>query len=92
MADGVIPSNEGRGYVLRKIMRRALRHAKALDPTTTELILPAMAQIIRENMGEAYPEINENVPRVNKILSHEEQRFARTVEIGLKRLDSDLVR
>jgi alanyl-tRNA synthetase len=90
IADGVTPSNEGRGYVLRKIIRRALRHAKALKPSTTELILPAMAQIIREEMGQAYPEINENAPRVRQILSNEEQRFSRTVEIGLKKLEEGL--
>jgi alanyl-tRNA synthetase len=90
IADGVMPSNEGRGYVLRKIIRRALRHAKALNASTTDLILPAMAQIVREEMGQAYPEINENAPRVRQILSSEEQRFSRTVEIGLKKLEEGL--
>jgi alanyl-tRNA synthetase len=90
IADGVTPSNEGRGYVLRKIIRRALRHAKALNASTTDLILPAMAQLVREEMGQAYPEINENAPRVRQILSSEEQRFSRTVEIGLKKLEEGL--
>src|SRR5271156_4814076 len=90
IADGVMPSNEGRGYVLRKIIRRALRHAKALNASTTDLILPAMAQMVREEMGQAYPEINENAPRVRQILSSEEQRFSRTVEIGLKKLEEGL--
>jgi alanyl-tRNA synthetase len=89
VADGVVPSNEGRGYVLRKIMRRALTHAGTLDPST-ELILPKMAQVIRGEMGQTYPEINENVPRTNKILSEEERRFARTVAIGLKKLEEGL--
>ena len=90
VADGVVPSNEGRGYVLRKIMRRALRHARGLDASTSWLILPAMAQIIREEMGDAYPELNENAPRVRQILSDEETRFDHTVSIGLKKLEHDL--
>ncbi len=90
VADGVVPSNEGRGYVLRKIIRRALRHANSLQPPTTELVLPAMAQIVREEMGEAYPEINENAPRVRQILADEERRFSRTITIGLKKLEDDL--
>jgi alanyl-tRNA synthetase len=90
VGDGVIPSNDGRGYVLRKIIRRALTHAKALDPSSTDLIMPAMAEIIREQMGQAYPEILDNVPRVNRILSNEEQRFSRTVEVGLKKLEEGL--
>ena len=90
VADGVIPSNDGRGYVLRKIIRRALRHANSLAPATTDLILPAMAQIVREEMGDAYPEINENAPRTRQILSDEERRFARTITVGLKKLEDDL--
>src|SRR5208283_4698410 len=90
VADGVLPSNEGRGYVLRKIMRRALRHVYLLGAPTSWLVLPAMAQIVREEMGGAYPEINENAPRVNQVLSDEEQRFSRTVAVGSKRLEDDL--
>jgi alanyl-tRNA synthetase len=90
IADGVVPSNEGRGYVLRKIIRRALRHVKTLETSTADLILPKMAQIIREQMGEAYPEIRENAPRVTQILSNEESRFSRTIEVGLKKLEEGL--
>jgi alanyl-tRNA synthetase len=90
IADGVVPSNEGRGYVLRKIIRRALRHANFLNPSLEIPILAAMAQIIREQMGEAYPEITENAPRVQQILRDEEKRFSRTISTGLKRLENDL--
>ncbi|MGC1108122.1 MAG: alanine--tRNA ligase, partial [Candidatus Acidiferrales bacterium] len=90
VADGVIPSNDGRGYVLRKIIRRALTHAKRLDAASVELIMQAMAQVIREEMGQAYPEIIENVARVNRILSNEAQRFSHTVEVGLRKLEEGL--
>src|SRR5258707_9984929 len=92
VADGVIPSNEGRGYVLRKLMRRALRHARLLQPESTFLILPAMAQVIREEdqMGSVYPELTENAPRVRQILQEEERRFSHTITIGLKKLEDDL--
>jgi len=92
VADGVVPTNEGRGYVLRKIMRRALRHARLLQPESAFLILPAMAQIIREEkcMGAAYPELTENAPRVRQILQDEEGRFAHTITVGLRKLEEDL--
>jgi len=90
IADGVLPSNDGRGYVLRKIIRRALRHANPIKGPNSEWLLPRMAQIVRENMGAAYPEINENAPRVRQILTDEERRFSHTITVGLKKLEEDL--
>jgi alanyl-tRNA synthetase len=88
VSDGVIPSNEGRGYVLRKIIRRALRHASILNANTP--FLSAMSDAVREEMKNAYPELIENATRVNRILDEEERRFGRTIYVGLKKLDQDL--
>jgi alanyl-tRNA synthetase len=83
VSDGVSPSNEGRGYVLRKIMRRALRHANLLQPTTT--VLPGMAEAVRLEMASAYPELEDQFDRVGQVLLGEEQRFSRTITVGLKK-------
>ncbi len=85
ISDGVMPSNDGRGYVLRKIIRRALRHANSLRPDDRENILPEMADAVRKDMQSAYPELIEHIGRVKEILAQEEERFARTVTIGLKK-------
>ena len=87
ISDGVIPSNEGRGYVLRKIIRRALRHAHMLNAPTPFLSL--MSNAVRAEMKEAYPELEETAPRVTRVLDEEERRFSRTIEVGLKKLDED---
>jgi alanyl-tRNA synthetase len=89
ISDGVIPSNDGRGYVLRKIIRRALRHAHMLSAPTP--FLSTMSIAVRGEMKEAYPELEETATRVNRILDEEERRFTRTVEVGLKKLDPLLV-
>ena len=93
VSDGVIPTNEGRGYVLRKIMRRALRHAYMLrggvPPATA--ILPEMSKTVRSEMAEAYRELKGQAERIDRILQEEERRFAITVEIGLKRLEPELM-
>jgi alanyl-tRNA synthetase len=86
IADGVIPSNEGRGYVLRKIIRRALRHARMLNAPSP--FLSKMSAAVRAEMKEAYPELEEIAKRVDRILDEEENRFARTVDAGLEKLDS----
>jgi len=91
-ADGVVPSNEGRGYVLRKIMRRALRHVHSLKPVLSEAVLPLMDQFITESMLEAYPELGENAVRRRRILADEERRFSTTISIGLKKLDEEIAR
>jgi alanyl-tRNA synthetase len=88
ISDGVIPSNEGRGYVLRKIIRRGLRHAKKLNAPTP--FLSKMAGEVRSQMKEAYPELEESAARVIRVLDEEERRFARTIDVGLKKLDEDL--
>jgi alanyl-tRNA synthetase len=88
ISDGVIPSNEGRGYVLRKIIRRALRHAKKL--TAPVPFLSKMAGEVRRQMQDAYPDLAESAARVTRVLDEEEHRFSRTIDIGLKKLDEDL--
>jgi alanyl-tRNA synthetase len=84
IADGVIPSNEGRGYVLRKIMRRALRHGKKLG--LEKPFLKDLVGVACEEMGAAYPEIVENRKTVETVILMEEESFAATISVGLKRL------
>jgi alanyl-tRNA synthetase len=82
ISDGVIPSNEGRGYVLRKIIRRALVNVN--DMNTPPHFLASMAGAVRAEMNEAYPELAQQADRVDRILDEEEERFKRTVEVGAK--------
>jgi len=85
LADGVLPSNEGRGYVLRRIMRRAMRHAHLLgakDPLMHRLV-PALVS----EMGQAYPELVRAQPLIEEVLEREETRFRQTLDKGLKLLD-----
>ncbi|MGD0962780.1 MAG: alanine--tRNA ligase [Candidatus Acidiferrales bacterium] len=89
ISDGVIPSNDGRGYVLRKIIRRALRHAHILNAPSP--FLSAMSDAVRAEMRDAYPELGETAMRVTRVLDEEERRFTRTVEVGLKKLDPLLI-
>jgi alanyl-tRNA synthetase len=88
IGDGVMPSNEGRGYVLRKIIRRAVRHGRMLGLERPFLF--EMAQQVAEQMREAYPELLESMGRVTGVIKHEEERFAHTIDMGLSRLDEDL--
>jgi alanyl-tRNA synthetase len=85
ISDGVIPSNEGRGYVLRKIIRRALRHAHMLNAPSP--FLSVMSGEVRKLMKDAYPELDEHARRVHRVLDEEESRFTRTVNVGLEKLD-----
>jgi alanyl-tRNA synthetase len=85
ISDGVIPSNEGRGYVLRKIIRRALRHAHMLNAPSP--FLSVMSGEVRKGMRDAYPELAEHAKRVDRVLDEEESRFTRTVDVGLEKLD-----
>ncbi len=88
ISDGVVPSNEGRGYVLRKIIRRALRHSRILGAPSP--FLSKMSDAVRTLMASAYPELAKTAERDNHILDEEETRFSRTVNIGLKKLEEDL--
>jgi alanyl-tRNA synthetase len=88
IADGVLPSNEGRGYVLRKIIRRAITHGRLLGETKT--FLHEMVFSVRDLMQDAYPELKETVERVSKVVLAEETRFAHTLGTGLERLEQDL--
>jgi alanyl-tRNA synthetase len=88
IADGVMPSNEGRGYVLRRIMRRAMRHAHLLgarDPLMHRLV-PALVN----EMGAAYPELGQARALIEETLRAEETRFRQTLERGLRLLDDEL--
>ena len=84
IVDGVQPSNEGRGYVLRRIIRRAIRHGYKLE--TKEVFFHKLVQPLVEEMGEAYPELKAKAEMVSNILLKEEQRFAETLEQGMKLL------
>jgi alanyl-tRNA synthetase len=88
ISDGVIPSNEGRGYVLRKILRRGIRHGRLLG--STEPFMAEMCRKVCDTMSDAYPELRESIDRVTKIVFGEEIRFAHTLAVGLKKLDEDL--
>ncbi len=85
ISDGVIPLNEGRGYVLRKIIRRAITHGRVLGQTKP--FLHEMVFAVRDLMQDAYPELKETADRVSAIVLAEETRFAHTLDIGLKKLE-----
>ncbi len=87
ISDGVVPSNEGRGYVLRKIVRRALRHVEKLNSRAVHPILTRMAETVRREAKDAYPEIEENGAKIDGILVAEELRFQAVVQVGLKKLE-----
>jgi alanyl-tRNA synthetase len=88
ISDGVLPSNEGRGYVLRKIIRRAITHGRLLGQTKP--FLYQMVFAVRDLMLDAYPELKDSVERVSKAIHAEETRFAHTLALGLKKLEEDL--
>ncbi len=85
IADGVLPSNEGRGYVLRRIMRRAMRHAELLG--AKEPLMWRLVPVLVREMGQAYPELHRAEQLVTDTLKLEEIRFRRTLERGLSILD-----
>ncbi len=88
ISDGVLPSNEGRGYVLRKIIRRAITHGRLLGQTKP--FLHEMVFAVRDLMNDAYPELNETAERVSKAVHAEETRFAHTLDLGLSRFEDEL--
>ncbi|WP_435417296.1 alanine--tRNA ligase [Parerythrobacter aurantius] len=85
IADGVLPSNEGRGYVLRRIMRRAMRHAHLLG--AKEPLMHRLVPALVTEMGQAYPELVRGQPLITETLEREETRFRQTLEKGLRLLD-----
>src|SRR5579864_1448772 len=89
ISDGVLPSNEGRGYVLRKILRRGIRHGRLLG--ATKPFMYEMAHAVRDLMKDAYPELVENAERVSKVIYEEERRFANTLDLGLREWDRMLM-
>ena len=86
--DGVFPSNEGRGYVLRRIIRRAVRHAYLLG--TEKLVMPALVESAIGTMGEAYPEVFAQKDFILGVLTKEEERFRQTLKTGLSILETEL--
>ncbi|MCB1671747.1 MAG: alanine--tRNA ligase [Gammaproteobacteria bacterium] len=90
IVDGVIPSNEGRGYVLRRIIRRAVRHGYQLG--VKEVFFYRLVSALVTAMGEAYPELVERQAFVEKVLNEEEQQFARTLEHGMGILEQAIER
>jgi len=88
IVDGVLPSNEGRGYVLRRIIRREVRHGYQLG--VSELFFYKLVATLAAEMGDAYPELLQNQAHVERILKLEEERFAETLEQGMRILEDDL--
>src|SRR5690606_25398851 len=88
VSDGVFPSNEGRGYVLRRIIRRAVRYAFLLG--TEQLVMPRMVETAIDVMGNAYPDVVKNRDFIVGVLTREEERFRHTLKNGLTILDHEL--
>ena len=88
IADGVLPSNEGRGYVLRRIVRRAVRHGRLLG--RREPFLEETAKVVIETMGDAYPILRERQDAILAAITREEQAFARTLDAGTAQLEDAL--
>src|SRR3954453_21922138 len=89
IADGVLPSNEGRGYVLRRILRRAVRHGRLLG--RTEPFMAATAQVVIDTMSEAYPHLAQRRLDILGAIEREERQFNRTLEAGIGRLEEALI-
>lgn len=88
ITDGVFPSNEGRGYVLRRILRRAVRHAKMLG--VNEPFLYKVLPSVNETLGDAYPELYEKADFVSQVVKNEEERFLETIDRGLELLEQEI--
>ncbi|HUY80504.1 MAG TPA: alanine--tRNA ligase [Acidobacteriaceae bacterium] len=86
ISDGVLPANEGRGYVLRKILRRGIRHGRLLGQE--QPFMRDMVFAVRDEMQVAYPELNESAERVAKVVEAEERQFARVMEVGARQLQA----
>ena len=90
ISDGVQPANEGRGYVLRKILRRGIRHGRLLGQEKP--FMHEMVAAVRDEMRVAYPELADSAERVAKVVLAEEEQFARTLELGLKQMNEETFR
>ena len=88
VSDGVFPSNEGRGYVLRRVIRRAVRYAYLLG--TEQLVMPRLVETAIDVMGNAYPDVVKNRDFIMGVLTREEERFRHTLKTGLTILDDEL--
>ncbi len=88
IADGVNPSNEGRGYVLRKILRRGIRHGRLLGHQ--QPFMREMVYSVRDEMAVAYPELRENIERIAKVIDAEERQFAGVMETGAAKLEDQI--
>ncbi len=88
--DGVQPSNDGRGYVLRRIMRRAIRHGYKLGAQSP--FLASIIQSVAENMNEAYPELSVNIKKIQAITAQEEDKFFETIANGMDLVDREIIR
>ena len=85
ISDGVFPSNEDRGYVLRRIIRRAVRHAWVLG--VEEVVMPRLVEVVVEVMGDQYPDLHKNLDFIRDVVSREEERFRRTLATGSQILE-----
>jgi len=88
VVDGVIPSNEGRGYVLRRIIRRAIRHGHKLG--IRDSFFYKLVAVLTDLMGDAYPELREKQEQLSRVLLQEEERFAETLEQGMEILEQEI--
>ena len=88
ISDGVLPANEGRGYVLRKILRRGIRHGRLLGQEKP--FMREMVFAVRDEMGVAYPELKESADRVAKVVEAEERQFARVLSVGASRFQDEI--
>ena len=86
LADGVLPGNEGRAYVLRRVLRKAIRHGRLLGITSS--FLPAVAEIVLGQFGDEYPELRDRQGQILKVLSYEETSFGRTLSSGMNRVQA----
>ncbi|HEX3438496.1 MAG TPA: alanine--tRNA ligase [Pseudacidobacterium sp.] len=89
ISDGVLPANEGRGYVLRKILRRGIRHGRLLGQEKP--FMRDMVYAVRDEMQDAYPELKESADRVVKVVEAEERQFARVLELGSRQLQAAML-
>src|SRR6202011_3142945 len=88
IADGIIPSNEGRGYVLRRILRRAVRYGRTLD--FHEPFFFQLVDVVAKTMGDVFPEVRAKQKTIQETIRREEESFNKTLDVGLKILDDEI--